>query len=105
MALPIKVKLNYEKLKAVNTVLAGIGLEPTNSRSENVERAILRQISNKLFKKQIDVFQSTKPFHFKMQYYEANTIEKFLRFEIEAGNVIEVNPLRIVADEINQKLA
>ncbi|KQC30197.1 hypothetical protein [Flagellimonas eckloniae] len=104
---PIKIELNLEKLKAINGELAELNFEPSSIRLINVKRSILRQVGKKLMKKQIDVYPSNKTFKFKLEYYEADQLESCLRMSIvDLGHREEhYHTLRMVADEINQKLA
>jgi hypothetical protein len=103
----IKIKLNLEKIRQVNYVLANQRLEPTNDRLQNVERSILMQVGKRLAKKQINVFPSHKPFHCKLEYYEANSLEEALRSALWLllSDSAEANILRTITDDINQKLA
>lgn len=106
MSHDIKIKINLQKLQEINGVLATFSFEPTNHRKENVERAIMAQVSKKLAKKQIDVFPKKKDFNYKLTYYEADSLENMLRFIVQNDVKGEATYLlRIVADEINQKLA
>ncbi|TLP81379.1 hypothetical protein [Maribacter sp. ACAM166] len=105
MAQPIKVQLNLEKLKAINHELSQTSFEPAQNRWQNVERAVLHQVAKTLAKKQINIYPVNKPFKLKLQYYEADALEVFLRLIIEATSIQENYLLRSVADEINQKLA
>lgn len=103
----IKISLNLNKITAVNQELQQIEYEPSTSRTERVERSILDQVAKRMMKKQINIYPSNKPFNFKLEYYEANTLELILRTFLKgmSGNEENYHPLRMVADDINQKLA
>tara|TARA_B100001778_G_C18093563_1_gene408537 strand:- start:12 stop:335 length:324 start_codon:yes stop_codon:yes gene_type:complete len=105
---PIKIELNLERLRPINHCLSSLTYEPTNERMANVNRSILDQLGKKLMKKQIDVYPSQKTFKFKMTYYEADALERFIRDtspDIAGLEEMHHHSMRMVADEINQKLA
>ncbi len=105
---PIKINLSLAKLRAINEELNRVGYEPTNVRQERVERSILHEVGIRLMKKQLDVFPRTKPFTYKLKYHEAASLENFLRslLWLSKEPISENHRLRrIVADDINQKLA
>lgn len=106
---PIKIELNLERLRPINHCLSQLLYEQTNDRRSNAKLSILEQLAKKLMKKQIDVYPSHKSFKFKMAYYEADALEGFIR-SVSDGNTLGLDEshyhsLRMVADEINQKLA
>lgn len=105
---PIKIELSLERLRPINHCLSIVSYEPTNERAANVNRSIMAHLGKRLMKKQIDVLTSTKPFKFKMEYYEADALESFIRttsLDVPGLDDTHYHSLRMVADEINQKLA
>ena len=103
---PVKINLNLEKLRALNATLEVLGHEPVEDRTQRVFRSILKEIGIKLVKKQLDVFPGTKDFAYRLKFYQADVLEQWILFYLQGSEKNYQNHLlKVVADDINQKLA
>ena len=70
------------------------------------DRTIFSEVRQKLFKKLVHKEGTTKHFKLKLKYYEAYHLEHWLRYWLcNQIPSLTVTLVRIVADELNQKLA
>ena len=102
----IALTLNYPRLNAVCDTMKVVQYAPTSDKRVRSDRAIFSEVRQKLFKKLIGKEGATKDFKLKLTYYEAYQLEDWLREWLhEQAASLEVTLVRMVADELNQKLA
>ena len=102
----VSISLNIYRLSAVCETLKLVEYHPTTDRKVRSDRAIFSEVRQKLFKKLVDKEGTTKAFKLKLKYYEADQLEAWLRqYLYDQPESLQVILVRIVADELNQKLA
>lgn len=102
----ISINLNYNRLSAVCETMKVVKYAPTSDKRVRSDRAIFSEVRQKLFKKLIGKEGAPKDFKLKLAYYEAYQLEDWLREWLhEQSSSLETTLVRVVADELNQKLA
>lgn len=103
----IKIVLTYDALKVVLTLYESIEAKPKwQHRPNKVLYSVLRELQVKLQKKAIDKYNTTKPFSFDLKIYQADALERILRYGSEwVQDGYGASVMRRLADSLNQKLA
>lgn len=102
----LTIELTRDRLIALIKAIEVTVYEPTNDKRIRADRCIFSEVRSKLLKKYVDREHKPKPFNLKLKYYEAYALELYLRdwlFEQRLDHTVRL--VRLVADDINQKLA
>lgn len=97
--------LTYDRLAAVCETMNVVKYAPTSDKRVRSDRAIFSEVRQKLFKKLIGKEGAAKDFKLKLAYYEAYQLEEWLREWLFGQSAsLETTLVRLVADELDQKL-
>lgn len=98
--------LNIDRLEAVCDTMKVVNFTPTSDKRVRSDRAIFLEVRQKLFKKLISKEGAAKEFKLKLTYYEAYQFEEWLReWLFGESPSFQTTLVRLVADDLNQKLA
>lgn len=101
----IKFTLTGDRLAAINEAFQFLEW-PAMTRQMRHSKSILVKVATKLLKKGVDKRPGCDEFKMSLEYYEADTLEQFLRgFELNDTDDYNRTLRSTVADELHQKLA
>lgn len=103
----IKIEVSNAQMDVLNELLS-MFLSPSKSKTRysRVIRSALTPLTKKILSKRVNDFPDNKKFKLNIPAYEAHFLEEYLR--ICTDFIIDdfaKNTVRMICDEINQKLA
>lgn len=104
----IKLKLKRKHLVIIHEALSLVEFPGLLSKEERIRKSIFQQVYLKVAKKSLEaqVNPNDKPVTISFLYHEACELEKRLQEHVHfSKGSYEANAIRILIDQLNQKLA
>lgn len=102
----ISIKITKEGVDSLNSVFQNLSLVHPNTRDEKTNKSILEEVAQKVHQTHCN-FTENKPKKFNLKYYQASTLEYFLRGVLKSPLIDKTRFyfLHKIANDLHQQLA